>query len=130
MPVSRNPALELMLSGAQRKELGQFIYKVRNSRPFFIADFWKDGALIGGCMASGQQYLHITYRAEVEPCVVCHSILPLGIESRVPVSFWVSPCSMTIFTASAFSSALYLRCSFIVSLSLNYLMLPCPPNSG
>ena len=57
-------------------------------------------------------------------------IFPLGIDSRVPVSFWVSPCSMTIFTASAFSSALYLRCSFIVSFSLNYPMLPCPPNSG
>jgi len=72
MPVGRNPTLELMLSGAQRKELGQFIYKVRNSRPFFIADFWNDGALIGGCMAGGQQYLHITNRAEVEPCVFCH----------------------------------------------------------
>ena len=72
MPVGRNPTLELMLSGPQRKELGQFIYKVRNSRPFFIADFWNDGALIGGCMAGGRQYLHITNRAEVEPCVFCH----------------------------------------------------------
>lgn len=72
MPVGRNPTLELMLSGSQRKELGQFVYKVRNSRPFFIADFWNDGALIGGCMAGGRQYLHITNRAEVEPCVFCH----------------------------------------------------------
>lgn len=72
MPVGRNPTLELMLSGSQRKALGQFIYKLRNSRPFFIADFWNDGALIGGCMAGGRQYLHITNRAEVEPCVFCH----------------------------------------------------------
>ncbi|MGO9307824.1 MAG: radical SAM protein [Spirochaetia bacterium] len=75
MPVGRNPSLELMLSGAQRKELGQFVYKVRNSRPFFITDFWNDGALIGGCMAGGRQYLHITNRAEVEPCVFCHFAL-------------------------------------------------------
>ncbi len=72
MPVGRNPTLELMLSGSQRKALGQLIYKIRNSRPFFIADFWNDGALIGGCMAGGRQYLHITNRAEVEPCVFCH----------------------------------------------------------
>ncbi len=72
MPVGRNPTLDLMLSPEQRKQLGQFIYKVRNSRPFFIADFWNDGALIGGCMAGGQQYIHITNRAEVEPCVFCH----------------------------------------------------------
>ena len=57
-------------------------------------------------------------------------IFPLGIDSLFPVSFWVSPCSITIFTASAFSSALYLRCSFIASFSLNLLMLPCPPNSA
>ena len=43
-------------------------------------------------------------------------ILPLGIDNRFPVSFWVNPCSTTIFTASAFSSALYLRCSFILFL--------------
>ena len=72
MPVGRNPTLDLMLSPEQRRELGQFIYKVRNSRPFFIADFWNDGALIGGCMAGGRQYIHITNRAEVEPCVFCH----------------------------------------------------------
>ena len=72
MPVGRNPTLDLMLSPEQRKELGQFIYKLRNSRPFFIADFWNDGSLIGGCMAGGQQYIHITNRAEVEPCVFCH----------------------------------------------------------
>ena len=72
MPVGRDPTLELMLSPQQRKQLGQFVYKVRNSRPFFIADFWNDGALIGGCMAGGQQYIHITNRAEVEPCVFCH----------------------------------------------------------
>ncbi|MGA2762021.1 MAG: radical SAM protein [Spirochaetia bacterium] len=72
MPVGRNPTLDLMLSPAQRKQLGQFIYAVRNSRPFFIADFWNDGAMIGGCMAGGQQYIHITNRAEVEPCVFCH----------------------------------------------------------
>ncbi len=75
MPVGRNPTLDMMLSAAQRKELGQFIYKLRNSRPFFIADFWNDGALIGGCMAGGQQYIHITNRAEVEPCVFCHFTL-------------------------------------------------------
>ena len=72
MPVGRNPTLDLMLSPEQRKALGQFIYKVRNSRPFFIVDFWNDGALMGGCMSGGQQYLHITNRAEVEPCVFCH----------------------------------------------------------
>ena len=72
MPVGHDPTLDLMLSPEQRKKLGQFIYQVRNSRPFFIADFWNDGALIGGCMAGGKQYIHITNRAEVEPCVFCH----------------------------------------------------------
>ena len=72
MPVGRDPSLDLMISYEQRKELGQFIYKLRNSRPIFIADFWNDGFLVGGCMAGGKHYLHITNKGEVEPCVFCH----------------------------------------------------------
>ena len=72
IPVGRSPSLDLMVPPEKRRELGQFIYKLRNSRPFFIADFWNDGALVGGCMAGGRQYIHITNRAEVEPCVFCH----------------------------------------------------------
>jgi MoaA/NifB/PqqE/SkfB family radical SAM enzyme len=72
IPVGRSPTLDLMISPEQRRALGQFIYKLRNSRPFFIADFWNDGALVGGCMAGGKHYVHITNRGEVEPCVFCH----------------------------------------------------------
>jgi MoaA/NifB/PqqE/SkfB family radical SAM enzyme len=72
IPVGRNPNLDLMISPEQRRELGQFIYALRNSRPFFIADFWNDGALVGGCMAGGKHYVHITNRGDVEPCVFCH----------------------------------------------------------
>jgi MoaA/NifB/PqqE/SkfB family radical SAM enzyme len=72
IPVGRTPSLELMISPEQRAALGQFVYALRNSRPFFIADFWNDGALVGGCMAGGKQYLHITNRGDVEPCVFCH----------------------------------------------------------
>jgi MoaA/NifB/PqqE/SkfB family radical SAM enzyme len=72
IPVGREPDLRLMLDAEQRRELGQFVYKLRNSRPFFVADFWNDGYLIGGCMAGGRQYVHITNKGEVEPCVFCH----------------------------------------------------------
>lgn len=46
-------------------------------------------------------------------------MFPLGIDSRLPVSSWVSPCSVTIFTASTFNSALYFRSSLIFSFSLH-----------
>jgi hypothetical protein len=72
MPVGRQPNLDLMISPEQRRELGQFVYKLRNSRPIFIADFWNDGYLVEGCMAGARAYLHITNRGDVEPCVFCH----------------------------------------------------------
>ncbi|MGA2479247.1 MAG: radical SAM protein, partial [Spirochaetia bacterium] len=72
MPVGRNPNVDMMLSPEKRRDLGQFIYKLRNSRPFFIVDFWNDGPMVGGCMAGARHYLHITNTGDVEPCVFCH----------------------------------------------------------
>ncbi len=72
IPVGRNPNVDLMVPPKQRRDLGQFVYKLRNSRPLFVVDFWNDGPAVGGCMAGGRHYLHITNTGEVEPCVFCH----------------------------------------------------------
>ncbi|MDH4127553.1 MAG: radical SAM protein [Spirochaetota bacterium] len=72
MPVGSNPDISLMISAEQRDALRRFVYKIRNSRPIFVGDFWNDGYMVEGCMAGGNTYIHINNKGDVEPCVFCH----------------------------------------------------------
>jgi MoaA/NifB/PqqE/SkfB family radical SAM enzyme len=72
IPIGRGPDLHLMPTPEQRDRLRRQTLKIRRTRPIFVADFWNDGHLTGGCMAGGRMYLHINHRGDVEPCVFCH----------------------------------------------------------
>jgi len=72
LPIGREPNLDLMPTPEQRDRLRQKTLEIRRTRPIFVADFWDDGPLTGGCMAGGRLYAHINNRGDVEPCVFAH----------------------------------------------------------
>lgn len=72
MPVGKDPMLELMMTPQQRVLCGQRVRALRDKYPLFLADFWNDGEIIGGCLAAGRLYVHILSNGNVEPCVFAH----------------------------------------------------------
>ena len=72
MPVGKDPILELVPTPAQRKHYGERVREMRSQHPIFLADFWNDGDVIGGCLAGGRVYMHILSSGNVEPCVFAH----------------------------------------------------------
>ncbi|MGQ9731323.1 MAG: radical SAM protein [Candidatus Zipacnadales bacterium] len=72
IPIGRAPDTSLMPTPEQRQKSRKRIWRWRNEKPIFVADFWNDGYLTGGCMSGGRLYLHITATGDVEPCVFCH----------------------------------------------------------
>ena len=69
VPVGREPDLSLRVTPQQRDQMRRWSMEVRRTKPIFVADFWNDGCLVGGCMSGGTLYLHINYRGDIEPCV-------------------------------------------------------------
>lgn len=72
IPVGKDPKPELMLTPKQRTILREYVHKIRDTKPIFVADFWNDGLYADGCMAAGRNYLHINSKGDVEPCVFVH----------------------------------------------------------
>lgn len=72
VPVGQNSTVDLMVTPAQRDRLRRMVSEIRTSKPIFVADFWNDGCLTGGCMSGGTLYLHVNYRGDLEPCVFMH----------------------------------------------------------
>jgi hypothetical protein len=72
MPVGKDPLLDMVPTPMQRVACGARVRELRLRHPMFLADFWNDGATIGGCMAGGRRYLHVLNSGRVEPCVYAH----------------------------------------------------------
>ena len=72
MPVGMDPDVSLMPTPEQREFLRSRGKALRDNFPIFIADFWNDAPYVGGCIAGGKNYLHITPKGDVEPCVFTH----------------------------------------------------------
>ncbi|MGQ9667262.1 MAG: radical SAM protein [Anaerolineae bacterium] len=73
MPVGRDPDLSLMPTPEQRDLLRRMgAARIRATRPMFVMDFWNDAPYVGGCIAAGRDYFHITSRGDVEPCIFTH----------------------------------------------------------
>jgi len=72
MPVGKDPDVSLMPTPQQREYLRQRDSALRAKFPIFIADFWNDAPYVGGCIAGGRNYIHITPKGDVEPCVFTH----------------------------------------------------------
>jgi MoaA/NifB/PqqE/SkfB family radical SAM enzyme len=72
VPVGQDSRAELMVTPEQRDRLRQTVSRMREQKPIFVADFWNDGCLTGGCMSGGTLYMHVNYRGDLEPCVFMH----------------------------------------------------------
>ncbi|MCL5290989.1 MAG: radical SAM protein [Actinobacteria bacterium] len=73
MPVGRDPDLSLMPTPEQRNLLRRRAIEIRNEKPLLIIDFFGDGPVVGGCLAGGRHFIHITNNGDVEPCIFCHT---------------------------------------------------------
>lgn len=69
MPVGRNPDINLMPTPEQREYRRRRLKNLRRRKKIVLADFWCDGALVGGCLSAGKVYLHVNSTGAVEPCV-------------------------------------------------------------
>lgn len=72
VPIGREPDLDLMLTPEQRGIQFERLTRLRNTKPIFLADFWNDGPVVGGCISGGRKYFHVNANGDVEPCVFCH----------------------------------------------------------
>lgn len=72
VPVGGDADLEYMATPEQREEMYRQVQKWRAEKPIFVADFWNDGAAVGGCIAGGRCYFHINAAGDVEPCAFVH----------------------------------------------------------
>lgn len=84
MPVGKDPDTSLMPSPQQREYLRQRDAELRAKYPIFIADFWNDAPYVGGCIAGGRHYLHITASGDVEPCVFTHVAVDKIFDKSLP----------------------------------------------
>ncbi len=71
MPVGKEQDIDLMLKPEQRLYLGKRVRNIRNSKPYFMIDFFNDAPYVGGCIA-GKFYCHINSHEDVEPCIFAH----------------------------------------------------------
>lgn len=72
VPVGKDADMSLMCTPEQRNHMRERVLHFRATRPIFVADFWNDGPLVGGCIAGGRSYLHINAHGDIEPCVFVH----------------------------------------------------------
>jgi MoaA/NifB/PqqE/SkfB family radical SAM enzyme len=72
VPVGFEPDMNLMMTPEQRGRQFERLVQLRNNKPILLADFWNDGALVGGCISGGRKYLHVNANGDIEPCVFCH----------------------------------------------------------
>ncbi len=72
VPIGRKPNVDIMPTPEQRDYRRARLDEIRRDKPVFLADFWNDGPLVGGCIAGGRDYFHINNKGDVEPCVFCH----------------------------------------------------------
>lgn len=71
IPVGRDPDPGLMATPAQRELLRRQSLHWRRAKSIFMADFWNDGPLCGGCM-SASRYAFITSDGWAQPCTFVH----------------------------------------------------------
>ncbi|NMP36756.1 MAG: radical SAM protein [Clostridiales bacterium] len=74
VPAAYGAGSELMADARQRELLYDQIRKWRfkETKPLFTIDFFNDSEYVGGCIAGGKQYFHISANGDCEPCVFVH----------------------------------------------------------
>ena len=76
VPVGVDSTPALMATAEQRelmyKQIRKWRFKTGEQKRFFTIDFFNDGEYVGGCIAGGKQYFHISPNGDCEPCVFAH----------------------------------------------------------
>ena len=72
MPVGVDAVTELLPRPEQREHMYRKIREYRQTKPIFSIDFQNDGEFVGGCVAGGRSYLHISAGGDIEPCAFIH----------------------------------------------------------
>lgn len=72
MPVGVDAVTELLPRPEQREHMYRKIREYRQTKPIFSIDFQNDGEFVGGCIAGGRSYLHISAGGDIEPCAFIH----------------------------------------------------------
>jgi MoaA/NifB/PqqE/SkfB family radical SAM enzyme len=72
VPIGREPNLDIMQTPEQRGRHLERLLRLRATKSIFLADFWNDGPVVGGCISAGRKYFHVNANGDVEPCVFCH----------------------------------------------------------
>ena len=75
MPVGNDAPTDLLLNPEQRDYMYHRIREIRDwegGKPIFTMDFQNDAEFVGGCIAGGKYYCHISANGDVEPCVFIH----------------------------------------------------------
>lgn len=72
IPIGMAPDIALMQTPEQRDKFRKRVHELRDKKAIFFGDFWNDGPYTNGCIAGGRDYIHITNRGDVEPCVFAH----------------------------------------------------------
>ena len=72
MPVGVDAVPELLPSPEQREHMYHTLRGYRKTKELFLIDFQNDGEFVGGCIAGGRSYLHISAGGDMEPCAFIH----------------------------------------------------------
>lgn len=76
VPVGNDSSPELAATPEQRElmynQIRKWRFKKGEQKPIFTIDFFNDGEYVGGCVAGGKQYFHISPNGDCEPCVFAH----------------------------------------------------------
>jgi MoaA/NifB/PqqE/SkfB family radical SAM enzyme len=113
MPVGAGPDLDLMPTPEQREYLRvNGASRIRSEKALFVMDFWNDAPHVGGCIAGGRAYMHITSTGDVEPCIFTHFAVD-NIKEKALGEVLKSPFFRAIQTGQPFSDNLLRPCMLI-----------------
>ena len=113
VPVGADATNELMATAEQRELMYNQIRKWRfqkgAQKPLFTIDFFNDGEYVGGCVAGGKQYFHISANGDCEPCVFAH-YSNVNIKEKHLIDALQSPIFMAYRERQPFSSNMLRPC--------------------
>lgn len=113
VPVGCGSTPELMATAEQREKMYNQIRKWRfkEVKPMFTIDFFNDGEYVGGCVAGGKQYFHISANGDCEPCVFAHySNVNIKDEDKHVIDALKSPIFMAYKARQPFSDNMLRAC--------------------
>jgi len=112
LPVGRTGEPARMASAAQREYLYRQIHAFRQTKPLLTLNVWNDGAFIGGCVAAGKGYCHVSAKGDIEPCASLH-YSDSNIRDKSLLEAFQSPLFMAFYSNQPFQPNLLRPCPLL-----------------